>query len=134
MVADMIVIGPLVPGPDPVAIGSVSYSFTDGIRNGLEAAFLVQPPKFTRDGAMHLTLHAIHDLSNNDSVTWLAKQVYSQTEIPGEFRVNEQVTMIDGTGIFGEAFGRGTGHGESSLNTFQGHIEAKTRICELEDD
>lgn len=129
--ADMVVVGPLIPGPDPFAVGEISFSLPDGTRGGLATAFLVAPPKFTDDGTIHLTLHAIHDLSNGDSVTWLAKQVHSPTEIPGEFTVNERVTIINGTGIFSEAFGRGTGHGESSLNTFQAHIEAKTRICDF---
>lgn len=136
IVANMNVIGPLFPTPEPFAIGTIQYDFPDGMREGTASALLVELPNYQVDGSIHLTLHATHAFPNGDSITWLARQTHTPTDIPGEFSVTERIAIIDGTGALNDAMSRGTGQGVSSLNTLQGLIRANPFICvpDFDDD
>lgn len=122
-------IGPLVQGSDPVALGVVTYSFPDGVREAMVTSFLIEPIKTTEDGTIHLVTDVLHDFPGGDNLTWRLSIVLSPTDIPGEFRLNEHNMLVSGAGIYVDAFARSTGHGIASFNTGQATVFAKGRIC-----
>lgn len=121
--------GPLIPGPDPVAFGTVIYTFPDAIHEGMVTAFLLEPPKYTEDGAIHMLTDVQHDFAGGDSLRWRLNIVLSPTDIPGEYRLNEHNMLVSGEGVYAEAFGRSRGHGSASFNSGQAQILAKGRLC-----
>lgn len=131
LAAEIQSIGPLIPGPDPTARADLIYYFEDGsVRDGVATIFLIEPPKFTEDGTIQLTLDVVHDLGSADIIVWRIIQKHSPTAIPGENTVNERLSMLSGTGIFTDTFGRGNGHGGSDFNNLTGFISGRVRLCD----
>jgi hypothetical protein len=122
-------IGPLVPGPAPIAVGTVVYQFPNATVQGMVTGFLTSEPKYTSDGTIHLDITVQHDFSATDSLSWALKMVLSPTDVPGEFRLNEHNRLVAASGIYAEAFGKSGGHGTASFNTGQAQVFAKGRLC-----
>lgn len=121
--------GDLIPGPEPIAIGEVTYEFGHSTRQAAVTGFLLEAPKFLEDGSINLNINVFHDFSGGDTITWNLGMVLTPTEIPGEFRLDEKTNIVDGSGVFAGAFSRGTGQGTASFNTFQAQVFVNDTMC-----
>lgn len=116
-----------VPGAT-FALGGITYYLDDQPRfaNAMVKIIDMQPP--TEDGTIHITAQMFHDFMNGDTLTWQGKSILS-LESPGEFRLNERLHLIAGTGSFEGIDAIATGHGHISMNDFTASISAKGWLC-----
>jgi hypothetical protein len=90
-------------------------------------------PKFSEDGTMHLEMRS--QLFCPELASML--ECYDQAVLvpdsadPSHFRINNRVSIIDGTGVFSEAYGRLIAHGEASMSEGIMSVVAEGRVCDL---
>jgi hypothetical protein len=90
-------------------------------------------PKFSEDGTIHM------EMRNQLYCPELASMLVCHDQAvlvpdsadPSHYRINNRVSIIDGTGVFSEAYGRLSAHGEASMSEGIMSIVAEGRACDL---
>ena len=128
--ANIALTGILIPG-QVGGEGTLTWIFSDQVLVTEAQPLILAGPILSDDGTIHLVVQQHAAFNDEDSMTWVAKQVLSPTEIPGEFRVNERISLIAGTGLYQEAIGKGIGHGDVSFNQLTADLRSKAKLCDV---
>jgi|GEM_PF-3653961 len=127
--ANIALTGILIPG-QVGGEGTLTWTFGDRVLVTEAHPLILAGPIVSDDGTIHLVVQQHAAFNDEDSMTWIANQVLAPTEIPGELRVNERISLITGTGLYQEAIGKGTGHGDLSFNQLTASLRSKAKLCD----
>jgi hypothetical protein len=123
----------VTPNPMGQYVGTAVLTVGDSSCNSDVVVNPQEGAKFSEDGTIHMKMRSQLHCPEMESML----ECYDQAVLvpdsadPWHYRINNRVSIIDGTGVFSEAYGRLTAHGEASMSEGIMSVVAEGRACDL---